>query len=438
MSNSTHHRARGRRGFVGTLMGFAVLAAVGCDDTSPTDATATDDIVAAQSVQDVWTLLPSTEELEVEALGLLTTEGIVGMSAALLLDAGDLAAEADAADQDGDDADQARLEEAADTLATEGFFAAFGTGVAERMISDVETAMASLETELASNRDTEVRARLAEAAGALSDARRDRARRDYARALRRAIHASDALRWLDPEAKAKAAVTAAAALLERAEELAGDDAEAPITRALNVAGTFCTSARAALEVEQWRRAIADARVCARISRAVIVRLSVGVDPEVLAERAMEAVAHAGAVLERVSAQAGDSPAPRVAILLEEAEGLLGRARVALDEERYRAAIGFAASSTAHSLRALRLIRDDIPDPLELRATVAMEVALALSARVQEQIEPDTTPEIVEAAERADNLLSEAQEAFADGEWREVVGIARQAITIYVRLLVALA
>ena len=438
MSNRNHHRVRGPRGLVVTLMGFTALAAAGCDDTTPTNPTASGDIVAAQSVQDVWSLLPSTEQLEVEALGILAIDGADGLAAALLFDAGDLASEADAADQDGDDTDQSRLEEAADTLATEGFFAAFDAAAAEAMIDDVEAAMASLDRELATNSDSEVRERLREAADALGDARAARARRDHARALRRAIRASDALRWLDPEAKAKAAVVAASALLERAEELAGDDAEAPITRALNVAGTFCTSARVALGAEQWRRAIADARVCARISRAVIVRLSVGIDPDVLAERAMEAVAHAGAVLERVSEQAGDSPAPRVATLLEQADGLLGRARVALDEERYRAAIGLAASSTAHSLRALRLIRDDIPDPLELRATVAMEVGLALSARAQEQIGPDTAPEIVEAAGRADGLLAEAQTAFENGEWRETVRLARHAIVIYVRILVALA
>ena len=433
-----HDRARVRRSLVVTLMGFTALAAAGCDDTTPTNPSVTDDIVAAQSVQDVWALLPSTEQLEVEALGILALDGADGLSAALLLDAGDLATEADAADQDGDEDDKSRLAEAADTLATEGLFAAFDAATAQSMIDDVEAAMARLDTELAANRDSEVRTRLRDAATALGDARDARGRRDYARALRRAIRASDALRWLDPEAKARAAVVAASALLERAEELAGDDAEAPITRALNAASTFCSSARVALGAEQWRKAIADAHVCARISRAVIVRLSIGIDPEVLAERAMEAVAHAGAVLERVSEQAGDSPAPRVVTLLEEAEELLGRASIALDEERYRAAIGLAASSTAHSLRALRLIRDDIPDPLELRATVALEVALALSARVQEQLSPDTAPDITEAAERADGLLSEAQVAFEAGQWREAVRLARHAIVIYVRVLLALA
>jgi len=438
MSNRTRDRVRGRRSLVATLMGFTALVAAGCEDTTPTDPVATDDIVAAQSVQDVWQLLPSTEQLEVEALGILAVDGADGLSAALLLDAGDLATEADAAAVNGDGDDRARLEEAADTLATEGLFAAFGATAAASMIDDVETAMASLDAELTSSDNADVRARLNEAADALADARRARARQDYARALRRAIRASDALRWLDPEAKAKAAVVAASALLERAEELAGEAPEPPITRALNAAGAFCTSARVAVEAERWRLAIADAHACARISRAVIVRLSVDIDPEVLAERAMEAVAHAGAVFERVTEQAGDSPAPRVVTLLEEAEGLLGRARVALDEERYRAAISLAASSTAHSLRALRLIRDDIPDPLELRATTAVEVALALSARVDEQIDEDTPVEIVETAERADGLLAEAQVAFEAGEWRSALGLARHAIVIYVRLLVLLA
>jgi hypothetical protein len=436
MSNGIHERARNRRSGL-VLAGLAVLATMGCDD-GPTNPQAPESEAAIQSVQEVWELLPATVELESEALDRLTVSGSSGLGAALLLDAGELATEADAAALTDQTTDAALLEDAADSMATDGFFSVFGPGHLHAMISDVASAQARLDAALGSSRDTEIRTRLAEAADGLRDAHQARDRGQHARALRRALWASDRLRWLDPEAKATAAVAAATALLERAVALAGDDVEPPIARALTAARAFCTSARVALETERWRLAVADARACARISRAVIVRLSAGIDPALLAERAEEAIAHAGAVLERVSEEAGPTPEPRVAELLQEAGDFLGRAIVAFDEERYRVAIGLAWSSTAHSLRALRYLRGDVADPFELRATAAVEVAIALSARVAEKIGPDTPAELTEAGERADALLGEASAAFSAEHWYEAWTLARQAIVIYVRLLVALA
>jgi hypothetical protein len=436
MSNPIHERARtGRSRLV--VAGLALLVTVGCSD-SPTDPQTFEAQAAAQSVQEVWNRLPATVEAEAEALDRMATDGSPSLDAVLLLDAGELATEADAAALNDQATDAALLEAAVDSMATDGFFSVFAAGEVDAMIADVESAQAHLEADLASSRDAEVRARLDEAADGLRDAHEARARGRHARALRRALWASDQLRWLDPEAKARAAVAAASALLDRAVELAGDDPEPPIARALTAAHAFCASARAALESERWRLAVTDARACARIARAVIVRLSAGIDPEVLAQRAEDAIAHAGAVLERVSEEAGPTPEPPVGELLAEAGELLDRATIAFEEERYRAAIELAWSSTAHSLRAFRYLRDDVADPFELRATAAVEVGIALSARVDEKIGPDSPPELVEAAEHADGLLAQAQEAFDAESWREAWTLARQAIVIYVRLLVALA
>lgn len=419
------------------LLGAAALATVGCDDTT-TNLPPADAADAQQSVQDVWNLLPVTAELESEALQRMAVDPSVGDGAALLLDAGELAVEADAMLMSAESSDVARLDAAVDSMATEGFFSTFSDAEVDAVIADVETALGRLEGDLSTTADAEVRQRLRHARDRLARARDARARADRGQALRWAVWAGESLRWLDPERKARALVAAANTLLARAFEVAGDDPEDPILRALDAAQTFCTNAGEALESEQWRVAIVEARLCARISRAVIVRLGSGIDPEVLAERAEEAIAHAASVFERVSEVAGLEPDARVAELLASAEDHLGRAEVAFDEERYRAAIGLAAESTAYSLRALRLLRDDIADPLELRATAAVEVALALSARVAERITDDTPAAIVEAAARADNLLAEAQEAFEGEAWREAWKLARNAILIFTRVLVALA
>lgn len=436
VSNRMNERAL-RRSTAFVLAGLAALTATACDDTA-TSPEAVDQIYAESSVQEVWGLLPATVELESRALDALGANDVAGVSATLLLDAGELAAESDVAAVDGASVESGRLGEAADTLATLGLLSVFGDAAVDGWIADVETALARLEGGLGSSRSAEVRNRLRDARSAMTDALALRSRGDRAGALRRAAMAADALRWLDPEAKATAAVTAAFALLERATEVAGDDPEPPIVRALGAAGAFCSSSRVALQGGRWRVAIADAHACARISRAVLVRLSAGIEPGLLAERAEAAVAHAGAVLARVSEVAGPDPDPRVAALLDEAEGLLGRARVAFDAERYRAAIGLANASTAHSLRALRYLRADIPDPFEWRATAAVEVAIALSDRANSLIGEGTPEAIVEALARADARLDEAEAALEATRWYAAWSIAREVIVVFVRILVALA
>lgn len=413
---------------------MAVAVAAGCDD-GPTDLTALNGTTA---VQEVWTMLPSTSELEGEALEEMDSREASGLAAELILNAGDLAVEAEAAAELGADTDAGLLEEGADTLATRGLLSVFTSAEAEAVVSDVEIALARVQAGVAAGASVEVRARIAEAEHAMAAARSARTFADHAGALRHAARAAEALRWLDPEAKARAAVAAAWVLLDRAERLAGDDPEQPILRALQAARGFCVAGRAAIEAERWRLAVTEARACARIARAVIVRLAGGVDPDLLAERAAEAVAHAGALLERVTGEAGDAPEARVAELLAQAEALHAQAEVALEEQRYRVAIGLAAASSARSLWALRLIRDDLPDPYELRATTAVEVALVLSTRFDAAMSGGgTTPEIVEAVARADGLLVEAEAALEAGAWWSAWSLARTAIAVYVRVLLVL-
>ena len=419
-----------------TMLAVALLVA-GCD-TLPTDPEVTADAAAeAASVQEVWEDLPSTMEMEAETLAGLDQATLTSRAAVDLLDAGELAAEADAALELGASGDAAALEEAADTLATRAFLAVFGMDHASAVLQRVESASQRVEARLQTTASAEAEERLKEAADALVRARAARAAQDPGGMLLHAGRAADALRWLDPEGKAKAAVALAHVFLDRAQRLAGADPEPPIARALAAAEALCGASRRALEAGRWRLAVREARACARLSRAVIARLSGGIDPELLAARAEEAVSNAGALFEWATEQAGESPEARVVLLLDEAEALLGRARIALGEARYRAAIGLAIESSARSIRVLRILHSGEMGPYELRATAAVEVARALAARVDARLDGETAPEIVEAAERADGLLADAEAALEDAAWRIAWGKARTAVGVYVRVLVVL-
>ncbi len=362
---------------------------------------------------------------------------LTGDPALAVLDAAELATEAAVALDVDDQADADRLADAADALALTGYLAALGPDVAHRVLDGVMDARAHLRQRFGTNIGGELAGHLAEADAELSLATDARMRGDHAAVLFHAGRASDALRWLDPQAKAEAAVARARILLDYAVRLAGEDPEHPIVRALNAAEQLCAAARSALGAERWRVAVLEARACARLSRAVIVRLGGGIDEDTLAERAEEAVAHAGALLERATEMAGEEAGARIRELLTEAGALLERSRVALDEDRFRAAIGLAMESSARSLRVIRLLWDGDTPAVELRARAAVEVALAMEARVDAHITDATPPEIVEADTRADGLVREAEAALEAGAYRVAWVKARTAVSIYARILLAL-
>jgi len=410
--------------------------AAGCDSLPTDPAALVDAPTELAAVQQVWGDLPSSLTLEADALAALDGNVLAGEVAASLFEAADLAAETDLVLSTALDA--ARLADAADTLASKALLASLGAPAAGDVLTRVDGALGTLQTRLGAQTSPETRARLAEASDALASARAAHATRDSGGAALHAGRAADALRWLDPEANARGAVAAANRFLTRALTLAGDTPEPPIARALAAAGLSCRTAERALEAYRWRIAVQEASRCARLARAVIVRLSGGIDPELLAERAEEAVANAAALLDRAADKAGVAPEPRVAALLIEAEGLLGRARLALAEERFRAAIGLAIESSGRSHRVLRYLQLADPTPYQLRAETSVEVAGYLSARVEARIDADTPAAIVLAAARTNGMLAQAQAALAGGDYPTAWRLARSAITIYMRILNALA
>lgn len=331
-----------------------VLLLAGCDGT-PLDTAAGGSEADAVAVQEVWGLLASTAELEVRALNRLETTPASGEAAAAIFDAGELSFQAEEARSFGADGEATTLDDTVQSLLTRGLMISLGTEVAHVTLEQTDTALERLRTSLSGRGNPETLAVLAEAERELAAARSARGSGDVGATLMASARASEHARTLDPEARAQAAVAAAKELLEKAQGLAGDSPAPGIARALEKAEQHCANARQALDAGRWSVAVRQARVCARLARAVIARLSAGVDDDAVAERAEQAVAHAGDILERALEAAGDHPRPRIRDLLNQADTLLDQARRALNEERFREAIRLAAASRARSLRVLRLL-----------------------------------------------------------------------------------
>lgn len=432
------------------LLTLPLLAA--CDRT-PTDAGADQGVDRAEdlrlALEAGWNALPSTLDLELRALEELEVRPASGEAAALFLDAGDLAVQAGSERTHGSARDAQVLESAGETLLTRGLLTWLGGPRAGAILADMETGTARLEEALAtlpspggagSQGPEEPRRVLTDARSALTDARRALGSGDVAGALTSAGRAGETLRSLDRERAARAAVEAAWALLERATRVAGPSPDAPIARALADAGSACRSAREALGAGAWGEAMTRAQRCAGLARAVLARLADGlVDQDHLADRVEGVVAHAAALLERAKTQAGTSPDAAVRAVLAEAESLLARARSALGDGRYRPALRYAQESAARSLRVLRYL-ETIPgeDPLELRATAAVEAAQALLARVVAVLPGDPPPALGAAASAARTLVGEAESALQAGDWRLALARAREASALLMRILQALA
>lgn len=155
--------------------------------------------------------------------------------------------------------------------------------------------------------------------------------------------------------RAQAMVDDAGSLLARAVELAGDDPEPTVGRALDRAREYLQEAQRSLENEEWREAIRLARESAAISRRVIGHLSGSDRPDGLQERAEQAVAHAQELLMRVDALVGDDPRPQIQSLLARARTLIGEADAALRAEDWRLAVFKAREAAVVLQRVIRLV-----------------------------------------------------------------------------------
>lgn len=336
-----------------------LLLAAGCAE-SPS-APVSDLLEIRESLASVEPLLTSLPELEAEGVQRVRRGSLGAESQGLLLEAGSTAWEAEGARAAGDEDLAEGLKRAKEEALTRGLLVALGTPRADRSVVDLELALERLAPrwegtarpqEVAS---TDVQRALREARRGAERARRALDAGDAGTALLETALAGDVLRNVDPEMAALRAVGAAWRLLERARELAGGAAPPPIARGLTWAENACVDAREALGEGGWRQAIADASRCAGLSRAVIARLMVGVDPDLLSERAAAVVTRATRLLERAREEAGSRPHPSVAEWLTGAEELLMEARRHLAYGEYRRAVQAAQGSAARSTRVLAFL-----------------------------------------------------------------------------------
>ncbi|TVR63291.1 MAG: hypothetical protein EA422_09750 [Gemmatimonadales bacterium] len=337
------------------ILGGALVAATGCSD-DPTGVSQ-DELHFQADLEAVSGQLTSLAELEIQGLEAVRRTPPGEAVGRLLLDAGAAAWEADEARAIGHEAAAEGLERAQEAALTRGLLMALGATEAAGVVDRLEAALAHLESRWRGmdRADNAAQEGLREGRRGAERARQALGAGDPATALAEAAQAGDVIRGVDAEVAARRAVSAAEALLERADALAGTDPTPPIARALDRARETCRGAREALEAEEWRRAVAGSAQCAGLSRSVIARLLVGIGPDALAQRAEAMVVRAGDLLERARSAAGGELRPPAARWLQEADELFLAARAHLADGDYRRAIQAAQGSSARSIRVLAVL-----------------------------------------------------------------------------------
>lgn len=420
-----------------TIMALGALLLAGCEqdpvrfdpDVAPRDGE------AAELVARVWGLLPDPGAVEanlIEALSVSASDDAIG----LILEAGDLMAEANDASREGDVV-SAQILEADAEAAFEAAMMTEAGPLATQVVSDVEAALGTLS---ASDSDAPGVASSIAAAAALAQSARGRlAVGDAPGALRDGLAASDRLRHLNPEERARAIVANAVSLLERAKELAGPDPRPEVVDLLREADERCESAVRALESDDWGLAVREAHGCARLARRVIVLLSGGSDNPRFEERAIALVEQATELYLRAVDLAGDDPSEEVARALEQALVFLNGAKDALEDEDWREAIRQARESIAISHRVIGFLSGDRPgDRLEARAHAAVDHAIDLYERAVGLAGHPPRPEVQEQLEEARSLIDDAQGALANGDWPRAIVKSKAASAMLIRVIRVLA
>ncbi len=413
----------------GAVLAALVLAA--CDQTPVEPGPQLgppEDARAVAAVQDSWDLLTSVEEIQLAAFEALESSATMD---ALILEAGDLESEAIAAEQDGDLAVAQTLATWAGDTYVEAAVAVYGSSFAAQTVANVEAAVSGVEAAVDGRpQSPSVRASIDRARDMVDRARSDLARGNNVAAVHDAIAASDVLRDVSPEDRARHFVQLALRLLEKAKELAGPDPGPHIAHLLREAEAHCDNAVRALENGNWHAAIQQARKCARRAREVIALLSGGVPDDRLETYATRIVEHAEQLFHRAIGLVGDDPIPEVQRALNEAGELLRRAQEALGNEQWRQAIGLGRESAALSRRVIAFLTHDRPsDGLQERAEHAVEQAKNLFERAVGLAGDDPRPEIARYLAEARELIGQAEAALAEQSWKRAIAKAHQAARI---------
>ncbi len=417
----------------------AAIVVAACDRTpvepvpqveSPGDA------LAAAIVKDSWDLLPSAEEVQLTAIEALSTASASAAADALIIESGDLAAEADAAAQAGEAIVAEVLASGAEEAYFEAVVATLGPSFAAQAISNVQMAVGQVEAALVGNSTSPaVGAAVNDARELIDQAASELSRGNDAVGLRDGIAAADALRDVSPEDRAKHVVEMALRLLGKAKELAGSNPPSEIAEILRDADEHCDAAVTAVGSGHWEIAVREARECARLARRVIRLLSGDIPDDRLEGHAHTAIENAEDLLHRAIGLAGDDPIPEVEEALSQAAEYLRQAREAFEHEHWREVIRLARESAAISRRVIGFLTHDRPsDGLEARAEQAIQHAKDLFDRASELAGDPPRPEIAEYLGQARELIAEADVAFEEHHWREAIAKAHQASRILGKII----
>ena len=409
------------------------LALAACDRTPVepmVEVESQDDAVVAAAVQDSWNLLPSAEELQLATLDALSTASSPAADA-LIFEAGDLEAEAYAAEQGGEPGVAETLTMWAENAYVDAALVVFGPTFAAQTVSNVEVAVDRVEAALAGRpASREVRGPIDRARGHVDRARSELSRGNDAAAVRDGIAAADALRDVSPEDRARHFVNMALRLLGKAKELAGPDVRPEIAEILREADAHCGAAVRALESGNWQVAVREAQKCADLAKPVIHLLSGGISDDRLEGHAIALVDHAEDLFNRAVRLAGHDPVPEVKRALDQADEYLRQAKEALAQEHWREAIRLARESAAISRRVIGFLTDDRPsDGLEARAEQAVQHAKDLFERATTLAGDPPRPEIAGYLGRARALIAQVEAALRQENWRQAIAKAHEASRI---------
>ena len=421
---------------------LAILTLAACDQTPAEPMLEVDpqsNAAAIAAVEGFSSLLTSGEEVQLMALEALAAQPSNADADPLILEAGDLEAEALAAEQAAETTIAETLSAWAGDAYVEAALVVLGPSFAAQTVGNVQAAVGHVEAALAEGvPSTSVRGPLDRARSLADRASVELSRGNDAGALRDGVAAADALRDVSPKNRAKHFVAMAQRLLAKAKELVGPDTRPEILQIVRDASAHCDAAVRALYSENWQLAVREARRCAALSRRVIALLSGGIPDDRLQEHAMAIVEHAADLYHRAVGLAGDDPAPKVRRALDEAAELLRNAEHALAEKQWRRAIALARSSAAISKRVIGFLTDDRPsDGLQARAEHAVQHAKDLLHRAVTMAGDDPRPEIAAHLAHARELIGEANAALSEENWRRAIAKAHEAARIIYRVILLL-
>ena len=222
-----------------------------------------------------------------------------------------------------------------------------------------------------------------------------------------------------------------AELLMKARELVRETSSAKARASLEVATRLHKESVLYLD----RNLARAAQLAKQAREAILQTIALAKREATLAERAHNAIERAVCRLEQgrqLLAENHDRESLSARKLLEEAQGLLKRARDNMREHLFEVALRLAVSSEQLSTRAIALLRSDFYDPESIAQ--ALEKTDRVLERVSEQLNGDVAPAARRMFREARELQRKAKESLRSGNPRLALELTRRSRRMAMRVL----